>query len=244
VDCFLPAGPPPAADGAFNGLWAAATVQGARYTLGPPEDVPELPEVARLLHEGGYLLALGREDEGQPLGFVALQPRLSPGVAELTQLCQRHGVRLELLAADSRAAQAVARRAAVPLLPATDPVAVIRERQQTGARVVFVSDSAQAAPAFADCDLAVGLLWEQPRRFPARADLLASDLSGVAAIVEAGARRERAVRDGVLLSALGNVAGALWGLRGGPGVENASRVVYLAALGALADGWVRLRGGG
>src|SRR5438552_13502388 len=34
----------PAADGAFNGLWAAASVAGVRYTLGPPEDTPAIGE--------------------------------------------------------------------------------------------------------------------------------------------------------------------------------------------------------
>jgi hypothetical protein len=108
---------------------------------------------------------------------------------------------------------------------------------------VFVSDSAQAAPAFADCDLAVGLSPRTNGDFPARADLLAADLGAVAAVLEAGVRRDQVVRDAVVLSAGSNLFGALWGFRGRPGVERASHGVYVSALAALADGWWRLRGG-
>jgi hypothetical protein len=47
----------------------------------------------------------------------------------------------------------------------------------------------------------------------------------------------------VWLSAASNVAGIVWGLGGAPGVEEATRVVYAASLAAIADGWLRLRGG-
>src|SRR5205823_569913 len=40
-----------------------------------------------------------------------------------------------------------------------------------------------------------------------------------------------------------NIIGAIWGFRGTPGLEVASRAVYITALTALADGWMRLRGG-
>jgi cation transport ATPase len=242
-NAFGRAGAAPATAGRFNGLWASAVVDGVGYTLGPPEDPPELPEAARVVDEGGYLLALGL-DVGLTLGYVVLRPRLTPGAVELVGACRRLGVGLEMLPGGApHAAWAVARRAGVPLADSADAVEVIRARQRAGRFVAFVSDSAHAAPAFADCDLAVGLLWQQASRFPARADLLAADLGGVAAVLEAGARRERAVRDGVALSALANVAGAVAGLWGQPGVVNASRGVYLAALGALAGGWARLRGG-
>ena len=73
--------------------------------------------------------------------------------------------------------------------------------------------------------------------------MFAPDLRTVAAIVEAGARRAYAVRDSVVLSAIANAAGIVWGFGGAPGVEEATRVVYALALAAIADGWWRLRGG-
>src|SRR5437588_9825155 len=102
-------------------------------------------------------------------------------------------------------------------------------KQQQGAIVAFVSDNAGAAAGFDACDLAIGVI-EEHNHLPARADLLAPDLTAVAAIIEAGGRREATVRDSVGLSALSNIIGVIWGLRGLPGIEVASHAVYLTAL--------------
>ena len=244
-NAFPRVGSETATDGSFNGLWAKARVMGEDYTLGPPEDPPEVPGAFALQYRGGYLLALCRgEHWEQPLGLLALRPRLSPRAAELVQTCKRRGVRLMVVPRGSRlGAQAVARRAGVELTASDDAVAVVRELQQQGKLVALVSDSALAAPAFAACDLAIGLTPSSLGHFPARVDLLAADLGAVAAILEAGAHRDVTVRDAVLLSAAANVFGAVWGFRDRPGVERASLAVYAAALAALADGWVRMQGG-
>ena len=128
-------------------------------------------------------------------------------------------------------------------MPSYDPVRVIRERQEAGWLVAVLSDSAEAAPAFAACDLAIGLTPGSRGRFPARADLLAPDLGAVGCILEAAGRRDATVRDGVGLSGLANVFGAVWGLRTRPGVRRASLGVYVTSLAALVDGVVRLSGG-
>ena len=219
-NAFPRGGQASADDGSFNGFWAAASVEGVRYTLGPPEDPPLVPEALQHQHQGGYLLALSRESEDQPLGFLALRPRLAAGAVALIQACRRLGTQVELLPAGSPlAAQAVARRAGVPLVDSADAVAVIQEWQRTGAFVAVLADSSRAAPAFAACDLAIGLTSGPASRFHARADLLAPDLGAVAALVEAGVRRDRTVRDAVVFSALANVFGGVWGFRGRPGVE-------------------------
>jgi calcium-translocating P-type ATPase len=230
--------------GVFNGLWAAGAVDGVRYTLGPPEDPPAIGEAVEARHQGGYLLVLCREDDWRPLGFVGLRPRLSRHAAQLVQTCRRLGVRLEMVQAGAPVAgQAVARRAGVTLVNSGDAVSLIRARQEAGEFVAFVSDSAQSGPAIADCDLAIGLAPGRAGPFPARADLLAPDLRAVVAVLEAGMRRERTVRDAVAFSAATNVFGAVWGWRGRPGVERASTGVFIGALAALGDGWLRLRGG-
>ncbi|MHB1423448.1 MAG: cation-translocating P-type ATPase [Gemmataceae bacterium] len=234
----------PPTGGTFNGLWASACVRGVRYTLGPPEDPPAIGAAVEQQHQGGYLLVLCREEDWRPLGFVTLRPRLDPGVSNLVETCRRRKVRIEMLEGGApNAAQAVARRAGVTLVHSADVVAVLNERQLAGELVAFVSDSAHAAAGFADCDLGIGLAPSPAGHFPARADLLAPDLDAVTAILEAAARRERAVRDGVGFSMVSNLVGAIWGVRGRPGVERASNGVHLAALAALADGWLRLRGG-
>jgi hypothetical protein len=80
---FPRAGNAPATNGSFNGLWAAASVQGVRYTLGPPEDPPGIDEAVEVRHRGGYLLMLSREKDSRALGLVALRPRKGPGTRQL-----------------------------------------------------------------------------------------------------------------------------------------------------------------
>ncbi|CAA9418582.1 MAG: hypothetical protein AVDCRST_MAG03-2379 [uncultured Rubrobacteraceae bacterium] len=232
-----------ATDGTFDGEAATARVGGVRYSLRPVGDRDPVPPAARLRNRGDHLLLL-RDEREEPLGILALRPRLAPGLAEMVRVCRLHGVEVGLLAAgDPAASAAVARRAEVPLISRGGAVDLVRRKQEEGALVAFVSDNAGAAAAFAACDLAIGLT-DGRSHLPARADLLAPDLGAVAAVVETGARRERAVRDSVALSALADAVGAVWGLRARPGVERSGLPTSISALGALAAGWARLRGGG
>jgi magnesium-transporting ATPase (P-type) len=234
-----------ATEGSFNGLWATAVVNGEKYYLGPPEDPPELLEVYRSSHQGGYLLELRRFEAERALGYVALRPRLREGVETLLQTCQRLGVRLELLPGDAPAvAQAVGWRAGLTLTPSADAVAAIRQKQQAGALVALVSDSSEAAEAFAASDLAIGLAHGYGGYFPARTDLLAPDLRAVAAVLEAAACRKQAIQDGVVLSIASNAVGAGLSVFGGQvGAERASWGVYFTALAAMSVALYRCRGG-
>jgi cation transport ATPase len=247
-DAFAHACTSPALEAHFDGTRATATVGGVRYTLGPA-DAARAGDPATAGQRGVYWLLLDREGGERPLAAFALRPRLAAGVAELVEACRRHEVRLELFAGgDEAAAGALARRARVPLAPAGGVLARVRALQRQGLFVAFVSDHAEAAPAFAACDLAVARSSGESGHFAARADLLAGDLGAVTAVVEAGVRRDAAVRDAVLFSAAANLFGAAWGLApegvgGRPGVLRASRAVYVTALGAMADGCLRLWGG-
>jgi cation transport ATPase len=88
---------------------------------------------------------------------LALRPRLKAAVPALLKACEGYGVRLEMLPGGApAAAQATGGRAGVAVT-AADDVSLIRQRQGTGAVVAFVADSGEAGPAFAACDLAVGL---------------------------------------------------------------------------------------
>ncbi len=228
-------------NGTFDGEVASAEVRNVRYTLGP-DSVPEAGRNGMRLEIGEYRLVLRSEHEAQALGVLVLRPRLAPGTTELVRVCQRHGVELGLLSGgDPDAARAIAQRAEIPLLIHDDAVDVIRTRQAAGV-VAYVAANTHAAAAFAACDLAIGLT-DARSHFPVRADLLAPDLSAVAAIVTAGARREATVRDSVIFSLVANAVGAVWGFRGQPGVQRASYAVNVAALGALGGGWLRMYGG-
>ena len=232
-----------ATHGSFDGRVARATVKGVWYTLGPIADWSLVPAVSSLRQRGNYVLALHREGEQRPLGVLALHPRLALGVSELVQSCQRYDVQLAMLTAgDQIVAQGIARRAGVALTDGDNALEVIQARQAEGTYVAFVSDNAGAAAAFEASDLAIGLI-DDHSHVCARADLLAPDLTAIAAIIEAGARQKATVRDAVGLSLIANIVGATWGIRGIPGIALASRGVYIAALAAIVDGWLRLRGG-
>lgn len=232
-----------ATEGSFDGTVASALADGVYYTLGPIEDWSDLPEASYLRQRGNYVLGLRRERSEKPLALFALRPHLAPDVQTLVAACQRAGVELALLSqGDELALRSVTHRAHISLLEGDSALKVITERQQRGELVAFVSDQVGAMAGFAACDLAIGIS-DSRSRFPARADLLTPDLAGLAAIIDAAAGRDATVRDSVGLSVLSNIVGMIWGFRGEPGVATASRVVYVAALSALADGWIRLRGG-
>ncbi len=234
----------PAVGGAFDGRAATAMIGETHFSLAPHRYEDGIPEATQLRHKGDYLLVLRNQYEEKPIGILVLRPRLAHGVNELVQTCERYGVRIGLLhGEDSSSAEAISRRAGVPLIQEQNEVEAIRARQARGGRVAYVSDSAHAAHAFATCDLAIGLTSGRSGHFAARADLLAPDLTAVTAILDAGARRDSAARDSVALSIISNILGVIWGFRGRPGVEQASRIVYGASIAAMGAGWMRLRGG-
>jgi calcium-translocating P-type ATPase len=232
----------PATQGHFDGKVATASFDDMRFTLGPVDDWASLPEAVQLRQHGQYVLALKREDESRPRGLFALRPRLAEGLSFLVETCRRYQVRLAVLSSgDELIVQALAHRAHIVLLE-DDALGAIRAEQRKGGLVAFVSDQIGASAAFAACDLAIGLT-DDRFRLQARADLLAPDLIAVAMLVEATARREATVRDSIGFSLVANILGLFWGLRGMPGIEAATRVVYITAFVAIADGWLRLRGG-
>ena len=227
--------------GSFDGTTASATVGSERYTLTTVTDWDEMPAAARLQQRGNHPLLLRGERQGK-LGIFVLRPRITRGASELVDLCRRYNVEVGLIAdGDSLAAREVSRRTGVPVV-AEDALDAIRSRQARGDYVVFVADSADAAEAFAACDLGIGVV--EPRgQMPARADLIAPDLAGVASVVESGARRHLAVRDSVLFSALSNGIGVAVGTRGVVAIDAVTQGVYGTAMAALADGWWRMHGG-
>ncbi|MEJ7758718.1 MAG: HAD-IC family P-type ATPase [Gemmatimonadaceae bacterium] len=230
-------------DGHFDGVVGSATRDGVRYTLRAARESDRIAASIRLQHREDQLLVLRRVGQRRPLGVLAIRPRISERATDLVRTCGERGVQLALLAAgDSAAAQGVAARAGIALAPDPDAVSVICRWQAEGQRVAFVADTPDAAPAFAAADLAIAVNRGRSP-FAAGVDLLAPDLGAVACIVEAAARRDLAARDSVGLSALANVVGAVWGLRGQPPMALATLPVNTAALTALAAGWARLRGG-
>jgi cation-transporting ATPase I len=231
-----------AVDGTFDGRIASAEIDGRRWSLAPPRQPAEERERAEQREQPALVLELRRSGSPGPIGHVELVLAPAPGLDQLVGVCRRCGVRLELAARCSSAVGALARRVGIECFD-QDALERIQHHQATGAIVTVLSDSGHAAQEFAAADLAIGLSSGLGGRFGARADLLVADLSSVAVVIETGALRDRAVRDAVLASLVCNVAGASWGLAGRPRFERASQATYIAALGAIGAGYVRLRGG-
>ncbi|MGZ6641798.1 MAG: HAD-IC family P-type ATPase [Solirubrobacteraceae bacterium] len=229
-----------AADGTFDGRAAAAEIDGERWVLEPARRGAG-PALRR--HAGDHVLALRRQRDGLIAGVLALQPHLSRGVGALTRMAARHDVRVELVSgAGTAAVRRLAARAAIPLVLGS-PEERVRALQHDGAIVAVVGDGTESAAAFERCDLAIGLTSGRRGRLLARADVLAPRLEVAVAIVDAGARRDDAVRDGTAISIAANVAGAAWGALRTPPFALAVRPAQIGGLLAMADGAIRLRGG-
>jgi calcium-translocating P-type ATPase len=226
-----------AVDGTFDGRVASAEIDGERWLLAPAREQPRARAKA-----WRYLLELRPARLRRAAGTLSLCLAAAPGLEQLIDTCRRVGVPLEVVAQSAPGASALAAQYRVPAIDG-DALDRLREIQAGGGIVAVVSDRSQAGPEFAECDLAIGLSSGRSGHFAARADLLAPDLSSVAAIIDAGARRDTAVRDSVILSALSNIAGAAWGFGGNPRFERGSQATYVAALSAIGASYVRLRGG-
>jgi calcium-translocating P-type ATPase len=214
-----------------------ASVDGQVFRLSPAES----PGV----HSAHLLLELrdGRDD--QPLGLVALRPKLRSSTRHLVGTCRRLGIELVLPATEREeaAARDLGERAGIATRVVADVAAAVRALRADGRVVAVVSDSPAAAAALAAADLAVGVSAGRTSRFPTRVDVLVPDLGAAAAIVESCTHRDLAAVDAMALALTTNVAGALWLVRGGATVRTASLVASATTIAALVVAWARLRGG-
>ncbi|MBV8989082.1 MAG: HAD-IC family P-type ATPase, partial [Solirubrobacterales bacterium] len=224
-----------AIDGTFDGRVASAEIDGERWLL-----ASKASDVAP--DRSVDILELRRTRDRSAVARITLRLKTADGIEQLLDVCARHGVSVQLVGDRSTAGAELARRCGLEAV-ADDPVKRIRSLQSSGAIVAVLSDSAHGAHAFAEGDLAIALSSGRSGRFAARADLLATDLASVAKVIEAGVRRDDTVRDSVFASIGSNLAGAAWGVGGNPRFERASQATYVAALVAIAGGYLRLRGG-
>lgn len=226
-------------------LRGAVTVVGSR--AGRPIRRPDalIIESPRALIDGLQIASVTAEDRGadsQALGRNELRMRPAADIKRLLGACRTAGVAVEIVGRCSPSVASLGEQAGIAIR-AGDALARIRALQADGAIVAVLSDAAHASPEFAECDLAIGLTSGRDGEFAARADLLAPDIGAVATIIEAGARRDAAVRDAVIASGTSNLAGLAWGLRGEPRFERGSQLTYIGVLAAAADAYLRLRGG-
>ncbi len=221
-----------AVDGTFDGAVASAEIDGERWLLGP----------ARPARGSEHVLELRPSARRRAVGSVTLALAPAVGLDRLLEQCRRVDIPLEVVGELIEGTEALVAGQTITAIRG-DALDRVRDLQDGGGIVAVLSDTGHAGPEFAECDLAIALSSGRSGSFPARADLLATDLSSVAAIVEAGVLRDRAVRDSVLASIGSNIVGAFWGLGGNPRFERGSHATYVAALAAIAAGYARLQGG-
>ena len=213
-----------AVDGTFDGRVASAEVRGERWLLGL-EDPAAQARVA--LQADEQVLILRRQRDGIEAGALIVRPHLSRGVKVLVDACRAHDVTLELVTrTPTPRVRRLAKRAGIPVRATPAHRRVLR-LQSRGSRVAVLGDSVRSATAFDRADLAIALSSGLSGRFPARADLLAPRLELVASIVDAGARRDAAVRDALLLSLGANLAGAGWGISRRPPFRLGNRPAHI-----------------
>jgi Cu+-exporting ATPase len=152
--------PPAQSFEAHPGRGVHARVEGREVSVGS----------RRYIEEGGVAVAADPGEaadvwvavDGAAWGSIAVDDPLKPGAAEVVSRLRSMGLRVAMLTGDSEAAARRQARAAgiddveAQLLPAEKAQAV-RRRQEGGAKVAFVGDGINDAPALAQADVGVAI---------------------------------------------------------------------------------------
>nr|AHE39510.1 Heavy metal translocating P-type ATPase [Streptomyces sp. F2] len=187
---------------ALPGRGVRATVDHARIAVGGLGLVPDAethPQVRALTAQGKTLLAVTADDK--LIGVLAAADTLRPEIpAALAELKRLGLARVELLTGDHQAtAAALAAQLDIvyraELLP-EDKIAIVREYQAAGHRVVMVGDGVNDAPALAQADvgIAMGAAGSDIAIEAAHIALMREDWTLVPQAVRIARRTARAIR--------------------------------------------------
>lgn len=194
-----------------SGLNAAGEPAGH---AGAPLELPEeaLDVVRRLQDEGKTAMVVACD--GRAVGVLGAADQLRPDVPQAIRKLKALGIRhMELLTGDNeRVALAVARELGIghrsDLLP-EDKIAVVREYQARGHRVVMVGDGINDAPALAQADvgIAVGTLGSDVAIEAAHVALMKDDWNLMPKALDISRRTMRVVRGNLVFTAAYNLVG-------------------------------------
>ncbi|WP_433418558.1 heavy metal translocating P-type ATPase [Microtetraspora malaysiensis] len=228
---------------ALPGRGVKAIVDGTTVTVGGVDLVPEAgddPQVRRLADDGKTLLTVAVD--GRFVGVLAaadtLRPEISAALADLDVLGLS---RVELLTGDHQATAAgIADRLGIPfragLLP-EDKIAIVREYQAAGHRVVMVGDGVNDAPALAQADvgIAMGAAGSDIAVEAAHIALMRDDWTLVPQAVRIARRTARAIKINIGFTAGYNAVGLSLAATGILPMMVAAAAQSLPDLGILAN---------
>ncbi|MFF3195126.1 heavy metal translocating P-type ATPase [Streptomyces misionensis] len=246
------------------GTGVRATVEGRTVAVGSPARLgdahpghPALTVAAGLEEEGrtAVLVTL----DGEPVGVLGVADRLrAEAAATVAALAELTGTAPVLVTGDNpRAAARLAGEAGITdvragLLP-QDKVAVVRELEQAGRKVLVVGDGVNDAPALAAAHtgIAMGRAGSDLALETADAVVVRDELATIPALVRLSRRARRLVVQNLVVAAAFITGLVIWDLAGNlplplgvAGHEGSTVIVGLNGLRLLADGaWRRARGG-
>ncbi|MFE2383929.1 heavy metal translocating P-type ATPase [Streptomyces misionensis] len=246
------------------GTGVRATVEGRTVAVGSPARLgdahpghPALTVAAGLEEEGrtAVLVTL----DGEPVGVLGVADRLrAEAAATVAALAELTGTAPVLVTGDNpRAAARLAGEAGITdvragLLP-QDKVAVVRELEQAGRKVLVVGDGVNDAPALAAAHtgIAMGRAGSDLALETADAVVVRDELATIPALVRLSRRARRLVVQNLVVAAVFITGLVIWDLAGNlplplgvAGHEGSTVIVGLNGLRLLADGaWRRARGG-
>ncbi|MCI0394613.1 MAG: cadmium-translocating P-type ATPase [Chloroflexi bacterium] len=240
----------PAAFEALPGLGVHAEINGRRVTVGSRRLLApiESPTVAGLEAQGKTLLFVGQD--GQLSGILAVADTLRPEVPAALAQVRQLGIRqIELLTGDNeRAAADLAGRLGVAyranLLP-EEKIAIVREYQAQGRKVVMVGDGVNDAPALAQADVgvAMGAAGTDVALEAAHVALLRDDWTLVPELFRLARRTMGVVKMNLAFTAVYNLLGLSLAAAGLLPPILAAAAQSLPDLGILANSSRLLRGG-
>ncbi|MFU8849490.1 heavy metal translocating P-type ATPase [Micromonospora sp. SL1-18] len=228
---------------AIPGHGVRASIHGTPVTVGGLRMVPHAadhPHVRQLTAAGKTLLAVTSDD--QLIGVLAAADTLRPEIeTTLTQLRRLGLTRIEVLTGDNtQTAAPLADRLGIAyranLLP-EDKIAVVREYQTAGHRVVMVGDGVNDAPALAQADvgIAMGAAGSDIAIEAAHIALMRDDWTLVADAVRIARRTARAIRVNIGFTAGYNALGLTLAATGILPVMLAAAAQSVPDLGILAN---------
>ncbi len=201
---------------ALPGLGVTASIEGAQVSVGSQRMVENgafWGPLAAEMESGGRTLVYVARD-GRPFGILAAADILRPEVgAALRDLAGLGFGQIELLTGDNpQIASEIAGRLGVKfragLLP-EDKIAVVKEYQAAGHRVVMVGDGVNDAPALAQADvgIAMGAAGSPVAIEAAHIALMREDWMLVPAVVRIARRTMRVVKSNLAFTVVYNAVG-------------------------------------